>query len=349
MVGLTDLLSPGLLNLPAVQERLDAKLDPRDLIALFKVSKGIRLAVHTAMKSSAFDINAARAKFVSNSREFRSHQAQCNALLHSKFARAFFDRTTDCTNLCISCDKDMDNGESAQAYACFRGYLYQEGYVHKIDNDGEYEPWMTKIAANDQILCIYLTHKTSPIVDAFFQATTADLNAISWNKAFSFFPNDIVKHEGLLLQDLNNAVDPDEKPVSENLVALSQAGFRTKAMPWRVPKHLTDLRKVGDSQTWVVELATGGIKPCHVPDVVLETNTFRILPPGEPREDKSHRLIGVPRSLRSGTGSSPLGGRTMMKKWYAGLERCGKSTEALRWWKREKSRAIALLGEKMLR
>jgi hypothetical protein len=44
-----------------------------------------------------------------------------------------------------------------------------------------------------------MTHKTSPIVDTFFQATTADLKAISWNKAFSFFPNDIVNHEGLPL------------------------------------------------------------------------------------------------------------------------------------------------------
>ena len=119
MVGLTDLLSSGLLNLPAVQERLVAKLGPQDLIALSKVFKSIRRAVNTAMKSSAFDINAALAKFVTNPEEFRSHQAACNALLHSEFARAFFDRTTDCTNLCISCGEGIDNGEIAQAYANF--------------------------------------------------------------------------------------------------------------------------------------------------------------------------------------------------------------------------------------
>jgi hypothetical protein len=70
----------------------------------------MRRAVHTAMKASAFDINAALAKFVTNPREFRGHQAACNALLHSEFARAFFDRTTDCTDLCISCGEEMDNG-----------------------------------------------------------------------------------------------------------------------------------------------------------------------------------------------------------------------------------------------
>jgi hypothetical protein len=162
-----------------VQERLLAKLGPLELITLFQVSKGTRRAVHNAMKSSAFNINAALATFVSDPREFRSHQAACNALIYSKLARCFFDRTTDCTNLCISCGLANDNGESARAYASFRAYLYQGGYVHKRDADGDDEPWMTKVAASGEVMCIYISDTTTPITEAFSQATTADLNVIS--------------------------------------------------------------------------------------------------------------------------------------------------------------------------
>jgi hypothetical protein len=184
MIGLATLLNPGVLDLPIVQERLLAKLGPLELITLFQVSKGTRRAVHNAMKSSAFNINAVLATFVSDPREFRSHQAACNALIYSELARCFFDRTTDCTNLCISCGVANDNGESVQAYASFHAYLYQEGYVHKRDADGDDELWMTEVAASGEIMCIYISDTTTPITEAFSQATTADLNVISWNKAF---------------------------------------------------------------------------------------------------------------------------------------------------------------------
>jgi hypothetical protein len=135
-----------------------------------------------------------------------------------------------------------------------------------------------EVGRSGEILCIYMKCTTTPLAEAFFQATTADLNVVSWKKAFSFFPySTLVEQEGLLLQDLDNVVDPDEKPVSENLIALSQAGFKTKAMPWeKAPKRLTDLRKVSDAKSWVIELGMGGITPSSVPDAVLEANTFRL-------------------------------------------------------------------------
>jgi hypothetical protein len=99
-----------------------------------------------AIKSSAFNINTALSKFVRNPRQFPNHQAACNALLYSEVARSFFARAPDCTNLCISCCEENDNGESAQAYASFKNYLYQEVYFHNQDSDGDDEPWMTRLA-----------------------------------------------------------------------------------------------------------------------------------------------------------------------------------------------------------
>jgi hypothetical protein len=55
-------------------------------------------------------------------------------------------------------------------------------------------------------------------------------------------------------------------------------------MSWKVPRHLTALQKIGDAQSWAIELGTSGIAPSSVPDVVLEINTFRLLPPTTPRE-----------------------------------------------------------------
>jgi hypothetical protein len=215
------------------------------------------------MKSTASNINTALSKLVTNPREFRSHQAACNALLYSEFARCFFARTTHCTNLCISCGVANDNGESAQAYASFRAYLYQEGYLHKRDADGDDEPWTTKAAASGEVMCIYISDTTTPVTEAFSQATTAGLNVISWSKAMSFFPYDtLVNKRCFMLQDVDDVVDPDEKPVSENVVAFSQAGLKTKAMSRKVPQHLTAL-------TWVVELGTGDVTPSAVPDIVL--------------------------------------------------------------------------------
>ncbi|KAI1384906.1 uncharacterized protein F4822DRAFT_416656 [Hypoxylon trugodes] len=111
--------------------------------------------------------------------------------------------------------------------------------------------------------------------------TTASLNFISWNKAYSIFPRStFLDHETLPL-----------KPVDWQWTDLhrqySGRGWRMRTEPIREdiqksrknPYGIWPDRRVGDKESWVLRLDTTSVEKPSRPDFVLELSGFHIWAP----------------------------------------------------------------------
>ncbi|CAO2649857.1 Nn.00g011490.m01.CDS01 [Neocucurbitaria sp. VM-36] len=263
--GLADLLS---LRLAPVQESIVENLGPTEFCRLLRVSKNVRSATKVALTSIGFNINAALSNFFNDPKKFRSIQGQCNALICGTFAFSFFARRKGCTELTILGWIHDD----AVAAGVMDDYLEREGY--KPQDDG----WVSKVGANDTILRIcFKKTKQAPLEQAILSGhNTSTMNFISWNKAFSLNPR------GAFLD--NEYIRLDCWSGEYDSIALLADDSDTESMidaRWNVnelnQEYVQDLRRVGDSYTWIINLDTSGITRAPVPDAILESSTFRLM------------------------------------------------------------------------
>ncbi len=104
--------------------------------------------------------------------------------------------------------------------------------------------------------------------------TTAALNFISWNKAYSIFPlPTFIQHKCYSLQDWR---EWDR----EALRTQSQRGWNVQGVMWpeeqRHNHPIRERRRVGDRYTWMIPFDTRRVEWSKTPDYVLEHACFRV-------------------------------------------------------------------------
>jgi hypothetical protein len=202
-------------------------------------------------------------------------QGICNALITGDAARHFFSRHADAfVSLTLNVSKEHR--------AFLVTYIEAEGYVpvrNEDKDDGELPlVQYKKHEAHDVSLLVTIDcDQDCALYNLLDWAdTTASINLISWNKAFSLFPySTFVKQEAYLTQTLS---DDRAKIIAE---LHDYEGVKTKTLCWEkmdTPgyKTIRRHRRICDKYTWVMDLNTTGVEDPGIPDAVLESSTFQL-------------------------------------------------------------------------
>ena len=104
--------------------------------------------------------------------------------------------------------------------------------------------------------------------------TTAALNIIAWNKAYSLFPlPTLIQHKCYLLQDCDESS-------REAIRTHSRRGWNVQGVMWpeeqRHNHPIRERRRVGDRYTWMIPFDTRRVEWSKTPDYVLEHACFKI-------------------------------------------------------------------------
>jgi hypothetical protein len=229
-----------------------------------------------------YNIDTRLRKFFPDPKGFRKLQGQCGALLGEGFARAFIGNTKTPRVLTIYVGLDDDTTK-------LKEYIGAEGY-HK-DCFG-YDEGMFRQSLGDfcknggdgggidnlWVLLRRQLHDGSPLNIVLNNApTTASLNFVAWNKAYSLCPRQTyLKKETHRLHKLEN---PFRHQINKEL--LDEGFTNLMVHPERNNDSFVGVRRVGDKHTLIHDLDTTGItfnsdEMLPVPDNVIETATFKL-------------------------------------------------------------------------
>jgi len=213
-------------------------------------------------------------------RAFRAVQAQCEALIIGQFPRHFFAQTWDYkdlwNDLVVVTNSNPDplyTFLESEGYAREAGTTQRPNQIVYVNTDEWFDEMESRV----------VIHINTSIFELLRDAeTTADLNFISWDKAYSMFPvATFIKKEAYVLTERI-----DEIPAA-TFQRLDREGICVKRMPWTssydvaVPRR----RRVGDEHTWTIGLDTADIitqpyeidtQQSEVFTAALEMNTFQI-------------------------------------------------------------------------
>tara|TARA_R110002003_G_scaffold1868_7_gene23630 strand:+ start:12322 stop:13605 length:1284 start_codon:yes stop_codon:yes gene_type:complete len=242
-----------------------------DVLELARTCRAFR-RLPKELQATKYNINPDLKGFFKDPKEFRSVQAQCNAVIVEGFARKFFARTTADQRL-------LDIYVVEDHYKTFRRYLKKEGYkLHSPDDDRE---WFRKKDAEKVRWTIVIESEAETVVDNLFKwaMTTACLHLITWNKAYALFPyTTFVRKECYLVKELAD-------DVADYCVRIEEKEHvRVKSISWKQKgisgncDTLTRRRRIGDEYTWKIQLNTNGVVPSEIPDRVLECSAFNLAP-----------------------------------------------------------------------
>ncbi|KAM0354832.1 hypothetical protein ACHAPU_000659 [Fusarium lateritium] len=237
-----------------------------DIYALHATCRSLRwLASYLTDSPRLLDINRQLAPFIKDPVNFRYELGQCNGLIAGDFARNFFEfRCWQNTELVIFVER-------GPKWKRLTEYLQdaEEYTTRSRDSD-------KLMRSRNPFLFIVIKATVSlPIVDIINNAgTTADLNVISWNKAYSLLPlSTIVHHKFYPLKPFDN-------DFGQKLRLYADQGWTTRDMLWPemtrqlIPRK--ECRRVGDSMSLVIKLS-GAPDGESSPDCAFEANTFSVL------------------------------------------------------------------------
>ncbi|KAJ4322270.1 hypothetical protein N0V94_002500 [Neodidymelliopsis sp. IMI 364377] len=279
MVTLVDLLST---TYAPIQAMILPYLGVAEVIALSRTCKGFD-QLQPMLKATAYNIDHHLKRFFTDPKEFRSALGKCGGLIVGPFARQFLARTLYHCNTLELFVEDVDNN-----WDPLIDFLLNEGYEESWQRLGSF----TRKDAGRKDRHIILHYSGNATIASLFDdtLTAAGFNFISCNKAYSIFPyNTLIKKESFMITDLG------EKSI-HHLNALSEEGIKTKTVFWdqrRItwderretrrdpenyhdPDPLTKRRRIGDRDTWMLELDSCDIQSPDVPDDVLKSTTFRL-------------------------------------------------------------------------
>ncbi|OTA69596.1 hypothetical protein K449DRAFT_429059 [Hypoxylon sp. EC38] len=271
-----------LLDFYPSREGIMHYLDTKDVLNLARASMAIR---HNIM-DNYWNINSKLARFIRDPTRFRSQLGHSDALISGSFALQFFERTT-------WLDSDLDivvqNGKNLEGLAKFltavEGYkMTEEQEPYKPSHDAyikEVQTFMYSMKGNANVdgnksakskIQLTVTHCTPLLAILRTYYTTAVINFISWNKAYSLFPRaTFLYRETMPL-----------KPVNEHFGQLhtkySERGWRMRTQPItydlfpgrKSPFGNKANRRVGDEDTRKIKLDTTFVERPSKPDFVLE-------------------------------------------------------------------------------
>jgi len=273
-------------NLAPAQEEIKPHLDAADMLALRSVSKDVHRSLKEDISPLVYNIDNKLKKFFDDPKYFRQILAQTSALVGGDYARAFFDnRTSSVNKLDIYVHRVKDKREKASNLLV--GYLTTAGYASSspIDHDehGPADLVLEKAQSDGTTLAVVLhMSEHGPLNQLLNEAlTTASLNFIAWNRAYSLFPQQTFANKtAYLLRNLEN--DEQGEYFRNHLNALTEIGIRTMTLDWEDEYGdeditLTRVRRIGDKYTWSIDLDVTDMKAHMAPsDSVLECSTFKL-------------------------------------------------------------------------
>ncbi|KAI8665149.1 hypothetical protein LRP88_12814 [Fusarium phalaenopsidis] len=237
-----------------------------DIYALHAVCRSLRWLVGYMTDSPRLlNINKQLGPFVKDTMRFRSELGKYDGLIAGDFVRNFFEfGRWEVTTLLLY----VEQGLKSQG---FIDYLRDhEGYETKSQQH--------RILERNNAPGFYIVMKATtgpPIINLINEAyTTAGLNVISWNKAYSLLPiPTIVRHKFYPIKPFDNAL-------GQTLRQRAKWGWTTRDMLW--PDQTTQFisqkqcRQIGGPSSLVIGL--GNIPPGDfMPDYVLDGSVFSVV------------------------------------------------------------------------
>ncbi|KAI1638414.1 hypothetical protein F4809DRAFT_599895 [Biscogniauxia mediterranea] len=288
-----------LFGIYPIRERIVRCLDTRDALHLCETSWAMRHDI----KANEWDINVKLGRFVKDPVGFRSQLGRSDALISGSFALQFFERV-------VWPEADLDimvqDGESLDGLA--KLLIEKEGYEmvgerNFSEDDDEVLGYRTgdfpdmkktqtymyrkkySIAwkeSNDTGRKVQLIATYGPPVQAILRGyyTTALVNFISWNKAYSIFPRStFLSHETVPLKVMDEYFGTLHSKYSRRGWRMRTESVMVEGLS--LPDPLGSLakkgnRRVGDRDTWIIKLDTSSVAKPPKPDFVLEYSCFQI-------------------------------------------------------------------------
>ncbi|KAF4444539.1 hypothetical protein F53441_11102 [Fusarium austroafricanum] len=202
---------------------------------------------------------------------FRSQLGRCNAMLSGSFALNFFQM---CNKEVTGLDIFVSEGSNADQ---FTDYLERsEGYGSDTEAETMIRSGVYSRTSQPNIKIRITRTPGSPIQTILTSSsTTAYINVIAWNKAYSIFPRQtLIKHKFFPLRS------PDDDFGTE-LSELSLQGWTARDIIW--PDHdkeklhdVVGIRRIGDKSSLIIPLDTESLVTQSVPDHVIELSQFEI-------------------------------------------------------------------------
>ncbi|KAI4715738.1 hypothetical protein E4T48_08086 [Aureobasidium sp. EXF-10727] len=254
MANLTTIV--GTDNFAPIFDALTSQLPIKDVIALTRTCHAFQPLYQKMISNNAWDINKRLKKFVKDPRGFRKRLAELDGIISGGFALQFMDRVAwDGSDLdvCVQVGKNADAFcrymEEVEGYDLASRKVGKYAWTH-VDMVHQYD----KVVNGEFVrLEIILTHN-HPIHSTLSTYTTALVNVITGNHAYSVFPNATF---------IKRQTYPTRIPDYFNGVILTQ---KYKDRGWefiqRMPKQKRvteelDLgcRRIGDKHTWKIALS----------------------------------------------------------------------------------------------
>ncbi|KAF4994657.1 hypothetical protein FGRMN_5654 [Fusarium graminum] len=257
-----------------------------DIYALHATCRSLRwLADYLIDSPRLLNINRKLAPFTKDPGKFRYVLGQCDGLIAGDFARNFFE---------FGCWQDRElviYVERGPKCKRLTGYLEDaEGYTNSMAGADK----LVRDKDPDFSITIKAT-ASLPIVDIINSAgTTADLNLISWNKAYSLLPlSTIVHHKFYPLKSFDDNF-------GRKLRQYANQGWTTRDMLWPdmtrqlIPQR--ECHRIGDLGSLAIKL--GGTPHGDLPpDSALEGNVFSVL--WESNSAHSRLILSVEPTIKS--------------------------------------------------
>ncbi|KAL8290982.1 hypothetical protein RB601_003668 [Gaeumannomyces tritici] len=249
-----------------------------DSLALCRVCKGLDGPRNYMMKKIS-SINIHLKDFVDNPAMLRSQLRKYDALISGPFALNIFELGRQHVRYL---DVFVHNGVNADQLA---------EYIQKTENYRNDNP-DAETTQPRQIYCCSTRPNTklritrtdrSPLRTILTSSsTTACVNFITWNKAYSIFPRQtLINHQFYPLR-----FDDRFDYFGSTLKELSNQGWTARDIIWPdfpgAPK-IDGLRRVGDNSTLVIRLDTNSVQPPSTPDFTIEYSQFRVSQPNGQR------------------------------------------------------------------
>lgn len=104
--------------------------------------------------------------------------------------------------------------------------------------------------------------------------TTLVVNVMSWNKAYTIYPqSSFLHHKTYLLKEMNDHY-------GKLLAKHETRGWKSQDVLWREDEashgSILQDRRVGDQWTWIIPFNNTGVDRSEMPDSVLEYSCFRL-------------------------------------------------------------------------
>ena len=265
-----------------------------EIISLTRTCKRFS-GLYQYLLSVQWDVDKVLRRYVDDPQGFRTQMARCDALIDGDFACQYFERVVwsyDSLDLYIQQGLGPDlfskyllhtagysevvPREYDQDFMVVEIRIYAMAFVSGIFADNLRLQTRTFIRDADSKTVIFLHITNCPPAQIILQTadTTAEVNIIGWNKAYSVFPlPTFIQHKSYMLQYC-------DAYAGKSVQKLCRNGWNVQGVMWPEEKRsnhpIRERRRIGDRYTWVIPFDTRKVEWSITPDYVLEHACFKM-------------------------------------------------------------------------